>query len=134
MFKNTIYILFTTALIFIVNDAVYAEKHKDVQSLLYEFEDGGKVDKEKPVPEQIPIQQNPLRCCCPCKPVVFAPVERCCPRYPGVIYSNMCPNNTYYYSNNIRCVPYTNRRCYNYLNIDTRYQRRQNAIIRSGCF
>jgi hypothetical protein len=114
MFKKTICILFTTALLLVVVNTVYAEQHKDVQSLRYEFEDSEKVEIKKPVPTASsfsPILPVP-NCDCSCKPVVFAPIERgyYAPRPTVVVYSNICQHNTYY-NNDIHCVKNIRPQC-----------------------
>jgi hypothetical protein len=130
--------LFTTALLLVVVNTGYAEKHKDVQSLRYEFEDSEKVEIKKPVPPASPF--SPIlpvpHCDCSCKPVVFAPIERgdCVPRPTVVVYRNICQQNTYYnrdiccgknirpqcntvyrqnpcYNANIRCIKNTRPQC-----------------------
>ncbi|MDR1485168.1 MAG: hypothetical protein LBT09_10135 [Planctomycetaceae bacterium] len=133
MLRNLICILFTTTLILVVVNTVYAEKYKDVQSLRYEFEDGGKVDKTDG--RKIDIRETFPNCNCPCKPIVFAPIERdqhnspmltlpCKPvvfapiergnacRYPAVVYSTNCIYSTNcrpnaYYQNNTCRTPHT---------------------------
>jgi hypothetical protein len=83
-------------------NTTYAEGHKDIQSLQYEFEGDKKVIKaEKPAPQ--PQYNYSCNTCQPCKPVVFAPLERTC-RPPVVVYTVVCQPNTYS-KNNIRHVP-----------------------------
>ncbi|MDR2345625.1 MAG: hypothetical protein LBE18_06130 [Planctomycetaceae bacterium] len=126
MLRNLICILFTTVLILVVVNTVYAEKYKDVQSLLYEFDDGGKVDKtsdrkidktntgkvDKTEGGKVDIRKPIPTYDCPCNPIVFAPIDRgnAC-RTPVVVYT-ICHPNVYYpntcctpYIPNVRCVP-----------------------------
>jgi hypothetical protein len=69
MFKSKIFTLFTTAIMLVTVNTIYAENHKDVQALRYEFEDNEKTDLEKFTPKQIqpqtpksnsPPVQNPI--------------------------------------------------------------------------